>query len=163
MWILTAMKSLSFTVFSYNATVLLIQPNPTHGWTQPMSISALLHRLPPPIGERSIVMSVCVGVSVSVCVFVCQWSYLRSYTSDLHQFFVHVIYGRGKSVFASDDTKISPTTRNVWRSSDVLRINGFVDDVIFAHKLIGCSTSPPGWGSEACRIVIPVAGRQAGR
>jgi len=40
-----------FTVFSYNATVLLIQPNPTHhmcwkmrpnpahGWTQPMSIS----------------------------------------------------------------------------------------------------------------------------
>ena len=31
---------MSFTVFSYNATVLLIQPNPTHGWTQPMSISA---------------------------------------------------------------------------------------------------------------------------
>jgi len=47
---------MSFTVFSYNATVLLIQPNPahqmcwkmrpnptqpnpTHGWTQPMSIS----------------------------------------------------------------------------------------------------------------------------
>jgi len=29
------------TVFSYNATVLLIQPNPTHGWTQPMSISAV--------------------------------------------------------------------------------------------------------------------------
>jgi len=40
---------MSFTVFTYNATVLstLIQPNtketqtnPTHGWTQPMSISA---------------------------------------------------------------------------------------------------------------------------
>ena len=42
---------MSFTVFSYNATVLLIQPNPTHqmcwkmrpnpthGWTRPMSIS----------------------------------------------------------------------------------------------------------------------------
>ena len=30
---------MSFTVFIYNATVLLIQPNPTHGWTQPMSIS----------------------------------------------------------------------------------------------------------------------------
>jgi len=42
---------MSFTVFSYNATVLLIKPNPTHhmcceirpnpthGWTQPMSIS----------------------------------------------------------------------------------------------------------------------------
>ena len=45
---------MSFTVFIYNATVLLIQPNhptrhmcwkmrpnPTHGWTQPMSISGL--------------------------------------------------------------------------------------------------------------------------
>jgi len=31
---------MSFTVFSYNATVLRIQLNPTHGWTQPMSISA---------------------------------------------------------------------------------------------------------------------------
>jgi len=30
---------MSFPVFSYNATVLLIQPNPTHGWTQPISIS----------------------------------------------------------------------------------------------------------------------------
>jgi len=30
---------MSFTVFSYSATVLLIQPNPTYGWTQPMSIS----------------------------------------------------------------------------------------------------------------------------
>jgi len=45
---------MSFTLFSYNATVLLVQsnppnlshvlenatqPNPTHGWTQPMSIS----------------------------------------------------------------------------------------------------------------------------
>jgi len=27
---LRAMKSMSFTVFSYNATILLIQPNPTH-------------------------------------------------------------------------------------------------------------------------------------
>ena len=39
---------MSFTVFSYNATVLLIQPNPTNGWTQPMSISGRLsyrHRL----------------------------------------------------------------------------------------------------------------------
>jgi len=33
---------MSITVFSYNATVLLIQPNPTHGWTQPMSISVLV-------------------------------------------------------------------------------------------------------------------------
>ena len=49
---------MNFTVFSYNATVLLIQPNPTQpitcagkcdptqpdltdGWTQPMSISGV--------------------------------------------------------------------------------------------------------------------------
>jgi len=44
---------MSFTIFSYNATVLRIQPNPTnhmcwkmrpnptHGWTQPMSISGV--------------------------------------------------------------------------------------------------------------------------
>jgi len=31
----------------------------------------------------------------------------------------------------------------------MLRIFGFVDDVIFAHKVNGCSTSPPGRGSEA--------------
>ena len=43
------------------------------------------------------------------------------YTSDLHQFFVHVIYGRG-SVLR-------------WRHSDMLRISGVTDDVIFAHKL----------------------------
>jgi len=30
MWKLRAMNSMSFTVFSYNATVLLIQPNPSH-------------------------------------------------------------------------------------------------------------------------------------
>ena len=37
----------------------------------------------------------------------------------------------------------------LWRHSDTSCISGFVDDVIFAHKLIRCSTSPPGWGSEA--------------
>jgi len=35
---------------------------------------------PPPIGERSIVMC------ASVCVSLCPRSYLRNYTSDLHQF-----------------------------------------------------------------------------
>ena len=44
---------------------------------------------PPSIGERSIVMS----GSVCVCVFVCSRSYLKKYTSDLHQTFVHVAYG----------------------------------------------------------------------
>ena len=32
------------------------------------------------------------SVYVSVCVFVCPRSYLRNYTSDLHQIFVHVTY-----------------------------------------------------------------------
>ena len=42
---------------------------------------------PPPIGERSIVMSV--SVCVRACVFSSLRSYLRNYTSDLHQFFLH--------------------------------------------------------------------------
>jgi len=65
------------------------------------------------------------SVSVCLCVFVCPRSYLRNYTSDLH----HIIYGR-RSV-------------PLRRRSDTLRISGFVDDVTFAHKLIGCSTLPP--------------------
>ena len=40
---------------------------------------------PPPIGQRSIVMSV--SVCVCVCVFVCPRSYLRNYTSNLHKKF----------------------------------------------------------------------------
>jgi len=32
------------------------------------------------------------------CVFVCPRSYLRNYTSDLHQIFVHVTYGRGSDL-----------------------------------------------------------------
>ena len=65
----------------------------------------------------SVCQSVC--LCVCVCVFVCQLSYLRNYTSDLHQFFVHVIYGRGSVL---------------WRLGDTLCISGFMDDVIFAHK-----------------------------
>jgi len=36
-----------------------------------------------------------VCVSVCVCVCACPRSHLRKYTSDHHQFSVHVIYGRG--------------------------------------------------------------------
>ena len=68
------MKSLSFTVFSYNATVLLIQPNPTHGWTQPMSISALCLITPPTSPDRGaeycderVCLSVCLSVSDHIC------------------------------------------------------------------------------------------------
>ena len=67
-------------------------------------------------------MSVCLSLSVYVCVcmFVCPRSYLRNYTSDLHQNFVHVTHGRGSVL--------------LWRHSDTLRTSGFMDDVIFAHK-----------------------------
>jgi len=75
-------------------------------------------------------MSVSVCLCVSVCLSVHDHAYLRNYTSDLRQFFVHVTSGHGSVL--------------LWRRSDMLRISGFVDDVTFAHKLIGCSTSPPG-------------------
>ena len=80
--------------------------------------SALLLR--PRIGQRSIVMSV--SVCLHVCVFVCPRSYLRNYmyTSDLHQFFVRVTYGRCPVL--------------LWRRSDTLCTSGFMYDVIFAHK-----------------------------
>jgi len=60
-----------------------------------------------------------VSVCLSVCVFVCPRSYIRNYTSDLHQFFAHVTCGRGSVL---------------WRRSDTLSTSGFMDDVIFAHK-----------------------------
>jgi len=62
------------------------------------------------------------SVSVSVCVSVCPRSYLRNYTSDLHQIFVDITYGRGLAL--------------IWRRSDMLRISGFVYDVTLAHKLM---------------------------
>jgi len=60
-------------------------------------------------------------VCLSVCVFVCPRSYLRKYAPDLHQIFMHVTYGRGSVL--------------LWWHIDKLPISGFVDDVIFAHKL----------------------------
>jgi len=60
------------------------------------------------------------SVSVCVCVFICPRSYFRNYTSDLHQIFVPVTYGRGSVL--------------LWRRSDKLCTSGFMDDVIFAHK-----------------------------
>ena len=51
----------------------------------------------------------------------------------------------------------------LWRCSDTLRISGFMDDVIFAHKP-RLLKSPSGCGSEAhtilaaWRVGIPVAG-----
>ena len=60
-----------------------------------------------------------VCLSVCVSVFVCPRSYLRNYSSDLHQFFVHVTHGRGSLL---------------WRHSDMLCTSGFMYDAIFAHK-----------------------------
>jgi len=60
-------------------------------------------------------------VCLSVCVFVCPRSYLRNCTPDLHQFFVHVTYGRGSVLLW-------------WRDDVRLCTSGFMDDVIFAYK-----------------------------
>jgi len=62
---------------------------------------------PSPIGERSIVMS------VSVCVSVRDHSELHLRSSS---FFVHVTYGRGSVL--------------LWRRNDMLCTSGFMDDVI---------------------------------
>jgi len=63
-------------------------------------------------------------MSAYVClymyVFVSPRSYTRNYTSDLHQIFAHVTYGRSSVLF--------------WRRSDMLCTSGFMDDVVFAHK-----------------------------
>jgi len=58
------------------------------------------------------------SVSVCVCLSVCPRSYLRNYTSDLHQIFVHVACSRGSVI--------------LWRR--MLCTSGFMGDVIFAHK-----------------------------
>jgi len=42
-------------------------------------------------------VSVCLSLSLCMCVFVCPPSYRRNNTSDLHQIFVHATYGRGRS------------------------------------------------------------------
>ena len=72
-----------------------------------------------------------------VCVFVCSQSYLQNYASNLCWIFVHVTYGRGSVL--------------LWRCNDTLRISGFVDDVIFAHKprLLDVATRLRQWGSHA--------------
>jgi len=61
-----------------------------------------------------------VSVCACVCVFVCPRSYLRNCTSDVHQIFYVVTYGRGSVL--------------LWRRSDMLCTSGFMDDVIVAHK-----------------------------
>ena len=92
---------------------------------------------PPPIVKRSIVMSV--SVCLSVCLCVCPQPAIIS--SELHVrsslFFVRVAYGCGS---------VLPRGR-----SDMLRISGFIDDVIFAHKLrlFDVAARPKKGGSQA--------------
>jgi len=78
----------------------------------PLVVSSLLLR--PYCDER---------VSVCVCAFVCPESYLRNYTSDVHQIFLCVI---PMAVVGSV---------LLWRRSDTSRISGFMDDVIFAKAV----------------------------
>ena len=103
---------------------------------------------PPPMGsaeycDERVCLTVCLSVHYHISGTACPM---------FTKFLVHVTSDRGS---------VLP-----WRRNDVLRklISGFVDDVMLAHKLTGCSTSPPGWGSEAqtqpwaWRVGIPVAG-----
>ena len=78
---------------------------------------------PPPMGS----MEYC-DEHVCLSVFVSPWLYLRNYTSDPHQIFLCML----------------PVARSF---SDGVVIR-YVDCVMFAHKLIGCLTPQPGWGSE---------------
>jgi len=89
-----------------------------------------------------------------VCVSVCLSTIIsRNYTSYLHQFFVHVTYGRGSVL--------------LWRRSDTLCTFGFMDDVIFEHKpryqrrrpAEAHCTRSLGLGYKLC-TVIPVAGQR---
>ena len=112
---------LHLTVF-VQESVLSIQDLPLlleHA-DQPSFALSLLQKvfiIPPPIRKQSIVIS----VSVCLCVCVCLSAII---SSELHvrssPVFVHVSCWRG-SVLC--------------QRSDTFRISGFMDDVIFAHKL----------------------------
>ena len=70
---------------------------------------------PPPIGERSIVMS------ASVCVCLSVHDHTFGTTRPIFsEFLVHVTHGRGSVL--------------LWRGRNELCTSGFMDDVIFAYK-----------------------------
>jgi len=81
-----------------------------------------------PQDRLQIGLSVC--ACVCLCVLVCPRPYLWNYTFNVHQFFVHVTYGRGSVL--------------LWRLSDKIRISGFVDDVI----------SPPALAVRLTRTLV---------
>ena len=94
-------------------------------------IRSAAHR--PPIGERSIVMS------VSLCVFVCPRSHLRNYTSVLHQIF-HARYLW---------PWLGPPLAAYW----YVTYFRYMDDVILAHKpiLLDVAARLRQWGSGLAR------------
>jgi len=109
---------------------------------------------PPPIAQRSIVMSVSVCLSVclcvGLCVFVCPRSYLRTYTSDLHQF-VSCMLPMAAARSSSGGVVICYVLPVLWMTSYLLISQG-------------CSTSPQcsrslGLGYKLC-AVIPVVGQR---
>jgi len=60
-------------------------------------------------------------MSVSVCMFICMRAHLRNYMAYLHQFFCACYLCLW----------LSPPLA----CSDTLHISGFMDDIIFVHKL----------------------------
>ena len=86
-------------------------------WTWPAIIT------PPPPPDRG--AEYCdERVCVSLCVFVCPRSYLR----NTRPIFTNILFMR----VTCPIPRLGPI---LWRRSDTLRISGFMDDVIFAHKL----------------------------
>jgi len=82
---------------------------------------------PPPIGERSIVMSVFVCVCVSV-----RGHVVGTARPIFTTFFVHVTYGRASVL--------------LWRHSDMLCASGLWMTLCLLVSQ-GCSTSPPSWSA----------------
>jgi len=63
-----------------------------------------------------------IAMNVSVCVFVCPRYIFGTTRLIFTKFFMHVTYGRGSVL--------------LWRRNDMLRIFVFMDDAIFAHRLM---------------------------
>ena len=95
----------------------------------PVPVYCLIPNLLFPAPHRGAKYTV-MTVTVCVCVFVCPRAYLPNYTSDLCQFFVHVIYGRSSVL--------------LWRRSDMSCTSGLwmTSDLCISQ---GSSTWPPSW------------------
>jgi len=94
-------------------------------------VGILAFRYSAPDRERGVLRWAC--LSVCVCLSAIISSELHS---DLHHFFLLVSDGRGSVL--------------LWRRSDTLLISGFMDDVIFAHKLrlLDVAARLRQWGSH---------------